>query len=152
MGFFYTGRVYKEVVGTSPTEQTVLAYLAFRADDKTGQCFPSVERIMRETHFSRSAVIRALDGLKKREVLCWVKGGRTKGGRALSNLYTIKLPPVDKSVDKSVDNFMEDAREEKARVSQRHPNIQITNIKQPVINIPRPGGGKRPDRGDLISV
>ena len=67
---------------------------------------------------------------------------------------------------------MEDAREEKARVSQRHPagsrretmqgltetlcrvsqrhpNIQITNIKQPVINIPRPGGGKRPEPGRL---
>ena len=121
----------------------------------------------------RSAVIRALDGLKKREVLCWVKGGRTNGGRgrALSNLYTIKLPPVDKSVDKSVDNFMEDAREEKARVSQRHPagsrretmqgltetlcrvsqrhpNIQITNIKQPVINITRPRAGKDRNRGD----
>ena len=92
----------------------------------------------------RSAVIRALDGLKKREVLCWVKGGRTKGGRAISNLYTIKLPPVDKSVD----NFMEDAREEKARVSQRHPNIQITNIEQPVINITRPGAGKDRNRGD----
>ena len=31
----------------------------------------------------------------------------------------VKLPPVDKPADKSVDNFMEDAREEETRVSQR---------------------------------
>ena len=55
MGVVYTERVYKEAVGTSPTEQAVLAYLAHRANDKNGKCFPSVERIMRETHFSRAA-------------------------------------------------------------------------------------------------
>ena len=37
----------------------------------------------------------------------------------------VKLPPVDKPADKSVDNFMEDAREEETRVSQRDPNIHI---------------------------
>ena len=174
MGFKYTERVYRDVTDTSPTEQAVLAYLAHRADDKTGRCYPSGERIASETHFSRAAVMRALDALREKGVLRWVSGGRTKGGRALSNLYTITLPPVDKSVGKSVDNFKEDAREEEASVSQvdsavsrretvqcltgrqcsvsqRDPNIHIIDIDHPVINITRPEGREKtgPGRFDL---
>ena len=61
MGLNNTERVYKKVTNTSPTEQAVLAYLAHRADDSTLQCYPSGGRIVSETHFSRAAVMRALD-------------------------------------------------------------------------------------------
>ena len=132
MGYDYTERVYKAVTDTSPTEQAVLAYIGHRADDATGQCYPRIVLIMAETRLSRAAVMRALDALRGKGVLRWVRGGRTEGGRSLSNTYTINLPPldkpkgkkskgkpVDKSVDKSVDNFMEDARAGETRVSQR---------------------------------
>jgi len=52
-------------------------------------------------------------------VLRWVRSGRIKGGKAVSNLYTIALPPVDKSKGKTVDNSKEDAREEKTSISRR---------------------------------
>ena len=174
MGFRYTERVYRSVAETSPTEQAVMAYLAHRADDKTGRCYPRIERIAGETHFSRAAVMRALDALREKGLLEWVSGGRAKGGRALSNLYTLRLPPVDKSNDKPVDNFGVDAREEASRVSevdgagshsethqglrgrpcrvsQVDPNIHIRDMEQPVINITRPGGREKtgPERFDL---
>ena len=166
MGFKYTERVYRAVTDTSPTEQAVLAYLAHRADDKTGKCFPSGERIMSETHFSRAAVMRALDALREKGVLRWVSGGRTKGGRALSNLYTLNLPPLEMAVD----NSKKDAHEEKARVSQRDnavshretvqgltgrqcsvsqgdTNKHITTIEQPISNITRPEGREKTGPG-----
>ena len=174
MGYKNTERVYRGVTDTSPTEQAVLAYIAHRADDETGQCHPAGVRIASETHFSRAAVMRALDVLREKGVLRWVSGGRTKGGRALSNLYTVNLPPLDKSKGKAVDNSKEDARKEKTRVSQGDPavshretvqclterqcsvsqrdtNIHIIDKEQPVSNRTRPEGrGKTgPGRFDL---
>ena len=179
MGYDYTERVYKAVTDTSPTEQAVLAYIGHRADDATGQCYPRIVLIMAETRLSRAAVMRALDALRGKGVLRWVRGGRIKGGKAVSNRYTIALPPVDKPKGKkpkrkAVDNFKEDAREEETRVSQgdtagshretmqgfterpcrvsqRDPNIHIIDKEQPVSNITRPEGRVEtgPGRYDL---
>lgn len=92
MGFKYTDRVYRDVVGTSATEQLVLLALAHAANDKTGECFPSLETLAKRTHLNRSSVRRSLDALKEKELLKWISGGRRKNGRVLSNLYKLNLP------------------------------------------------------------
>ena len=69
MGFKYTHRVYNDVQDTTATEQQVLALLAHFADDKTGQCFPSIETLARQSHLHRVTVIRCLDALKRKGYL-----------------------------------------------------------------------------------
>lgn len=95
MGFHLAARVYDFVKGTSPTAQAVLAYLAFRADDKgVAKCYPSLDRIVGETHFGRTAVRNALNELREANLLRWMQGGRLKGrkGHSLANEYELNLP------------------------------------------------------------
>ena len=108
MGFKYTHRVYNDVHDTTATEQQVLALLAHFVDDKTGQCFPSIETVARQTHLSRATVIRCLDALK-----------RKKRGRVLSNLYKLTLPkPAPKCDETILSEFWEDVDNSHSRVSQ----------------------------------
>ena len=110
MGFKYTHRVYNDVHDTTATEQQVLALLAHFADDRTGQCFPSIETLARQTHLSRATVIRCLDALKRKGYLKWISGGRKKRGRVLSNLYKLTLPkPAPKRNEIVLSEFWEDA-------------------------------------------
>ena len=102
MGFKYTDRVYRDVVGTSATEQLVLLALAHAADDKSGECFPSLETLAKRTHLNRSSVRRSLDSLKERGLLKWISGGRKKNGRVLSNLYKLNLPRKTKKQEEDV--------------------------------------------------
>ena len=69
MGFKYTHRVYNDVHDTTATEQQVLALLAHFADDKTGQCFPSIETLARQSHLHRATVMRCLDSLKEKGLI-----------------------------------------------------------------------------------
>jgi len=119
MGFKYTHRVYNDVQDTTATEQQVLALLAHFADDRTGQCFPSIETLARQTHLSRATVIRCLDALKRKGYLKWISGGRKKRGRVLSNLYKLTLPkPAPKRNEIVLSEFWEDVGDSPSRVSQ----------------------------------
>ena len=119
MGFKYTHRVYNDVHDTTATEQQVLALLAHFADDRTGQCFPSIETLARQTHLSRATVIRCLDALKRKGYLKWISGGRKKRGRVLSNLYKLTLPkPAPKRNEIVLSEFWEDVDNSHSRVSQ----------------------------------
>ena len=100
MGFKYTDKVYKNVANTSATEQLVLLTLAHMANDKTGECFPSLETLVKRTHLNRSSVRRNLDSLKEQGLLKWISGGRKKKGRVLSNLYKLTLPNEAKEREK----------------------------------------------------
>ena len=119
MGFKYTHRVYKDVHDTTATEQQVLALLAHFVDDRTGQCFPSIDTLARQSHLHRVTVIRNLDSLKQKGYLKWISGGRKKRGRVLSNLYKLILPkPTPKRDETELDECWED----ESRVAQRYPN------------------------------
>ena len=119
MGFKYTHRVYNDVHDTRPSEQQVLALLAHFADDKTGQCFPSIETLARQSHLSHSTVMRCLDSLKKKGYLKWIPGGRKKRGRVLSNLYKLTLPkPAPKRDEITLSEFWEDVDNSPSRVAQ----------------------------------
>ena len=120
MGFKYTHRVYNDVQGTTATEQQVLALLAHFADDRTGQCFPSIETLARQSHLHRATVIRSLDSLKQQGLLKWMSGGRKKKGRVLSNLYKLTLPkPVPKREEVELAEFWEDVDNSPSSVAQR---------------------------------
>lgn len=87
------------VVGTSPKAQSVLAYLAHKADDRgVRKCYPDTESIASATHFGHTAVRDALNELRAANLLSWKTGGRCKGSRGMSlaNEYVFNLP-VDKS-------------------------------------------------------
>jgi len=95
MGFHLLDRVYRTVRGTSPKAQSVLAYLAHRADDKgERKCYPDTASIEEATHFGHTAVRDALNELREANLLAWKSGGRLKGagGRALANEYVFNLP------------------------------------------------------------
>ena len=119
MGFKYTHRVYNDVHDTTATEQQVLALLAHFADDKTGQCFPSIETLARQSHLGRSTIMRSLDSLKGKGYLKWISGGRKKRGRVLSNLYKLILPkPTPKRDETVLSGFGEAVHNSPSRVSQ----------------------------------
>ena len=94
MGFHLASRVYAEIDCTNVTEQAILAYLAFRADDKTGRCFPSRASIAAATHLGHTGITNGLNGLKKKNILQWLRGGRKSGSRgvSLANDYRIAFP------------------------------------------------------------
>ncbi len=118
MGFKYTHRVYNDVQDTTATEQQVLALLAHFADDKTGQCFPSIETLARQSHLHRATVMRSLDSLKGKGYLKWITGGRKKRGRVLSNLYKLTLPkPTPKRNETVLSEFWEDVDNSQSRVA-----------------------------------
>ena len=96
MGFHLTNRVYRYVKGLTSTQQAILAYIAFRADDDTEQTdyHFSIEQMADETCFRKTAISEALKALKIRGLLNWRSGGRLKGGkgRAFANHYVLTLP------------------------------------------------------------
>lgn len=142
MGFKLAAKVYEEVRGTSGIAQTVLAYLAFRADDRTKACYPSKDTIIACTHHSESAVKRALNELRDLKILDWVPGGRKKGGggRSVANSYFFNFAgAVDNSaetVDKSEAQVptapLQESAENPCRGPQRTPIIINQNNIKPV--------------------
>ena len=99
----------------------MLALLAHFADDRTGQCFPSIETLARQSHLHRVTVIRCLDSLKQKGLLKWISGGRKKKGRVLSNLYKLTLPkPAPKRDETVLSEFWEDVDNSPSRVAQRN--------------------------------
>ena len=96
MGYHYTERLFKLVRNTDSTQQLVLAVLAHRTDDRTGQCYLSIDEIAERARLHRATVIKVLDDLRPR-LLTWVK--RVGKDKRLSNLYTLKLPDFPKSND-----------------------------------------------------
>lgn len=91
MSFECSKAVYWNVHDTSPTEQSVLAALAFCHNSKTGRCDPSASTISDMTHFGRASVNRALVSLKGKHYISWVSGGKGKNDEANSNKYTLYL-------------------------------------------------------------
>ena len=96
MGYHYTERLFKLVRNTDSTQQLVLAVLAHRTDDRTGQCYLSIDEIAERARLHRATVIKVLDDLRPR-LLTWVK--RVGKDKRLSNLYTLKLPDFPKAND-----------------------------------------------------
>lgn len=66
----------------------VYIYLADRAN-KDGECWPSIPTIARELKLSQSTVRRALQDLRKAELLETEQRYRTKGGKS-SLLFRLK--------------------------------------------------------------
>ena len=109
MGFKLTERVY--ALGrdaTTPTEQAVLLALAFRANDRTGLCYPKQDTIVDMTHLHRSTVADCLNTLKRKGLLDWRSGGMSKRrgryGQLLANDYKLILPEKPKKSKKEVMN------------------------------------------------
>ena len=96
MGYHLAETVYRIERGiTSPSEQAVLAALAFRTNDKTLLCYPKQDTIVRMTHLSRSTVAAALKSLRAKKFITWIRGGnavkRRKGGSTVSNVYALNI-------------------------------------------------------------
>lgn len=72
MSYEYSKAVYWNVHDTSPTEQSVLAALAFCHNRETGRCDPSASTISDMTHFGVSSVNRALVSLKDKHYISWI--------------------------------------------------------------------------------
>ena len=99
MGFHLTNRVYRYVKGLTSTQQAILAYIAFRANDATEEtdvAHFSIEKISEETCFKHASISNALKALKRAGLLHWRSGGRLEGGegRAVANHYVLTLPKL----------------------------------------------------------
>ena len=75
----------------SPTRFMVYAALSLRADSKTGQCFPTYERIMDDTDMSRSAIARNIKELIGLGWVTKISRGSNKTNRA--NRYQVHEVP-----------------------------------------------------------
>ena len=99
MSYEYSKVVYWQVHDTTPTEQSVLAALAFCHNSKTGRCDPSATTIGEMTHFGESSVRRALDALKEKNYISWISGGKGKRNESNSNKYTLYLSAIPSHSD-----------------------------------------------------
>ena len=88
MSYEYSKVVYWQVHDTTPTEQSVLAALAFCHNSKTGRCDPSKKTIGEMTHFGESSVRRALDMLKEKNYISWISGGKGKRNESDSKFWS----------------------------------------------------------------
>jgi len=91
MSYEYSSAVYWQVHDTTPTEQSVLAALAFCHNSRTGRCDPSAATISEMTHFGRASVNRALISLRDKNRISWISGGKGKRNEPNSNKYTLYL-------------------------------------------------------------
>lgn len=138
MGFKLIERVYAMTdYEMSGTELSVLAALAFRANDKTLLCFPKQDTLAKMTHLARSTVAASLNELKKDGILEWDSGGlknkRGKGGGLLANSYRLNLPEKPKKANKAeVINNMSAGQD-----SVRLPDITVSASR--TLQCPPPG-------------
>lgn len=107
MGFKLLEAVYRlPKSATSATEQSVLAALAFRANDETKLCFPTQGTLEAMTHLSRSTIAVSLNGLRENGIIGWESGGftnkRGKYGQALANSYRFNLPDITPKAENTV--------------------------------------------------
>ena len=96
MGFHLVENVYRlPFCTTNSLEQAVLVALAFRANDKTGLCYPSQVKLSDMTHFARSSIASALNKLREKGLIDWDTGGfrgkRGKKGALRASTYTLHL-------------------------------------------------------------
>ena len=99
MSYEYSKVVYWQVHDTTPTEQSVLAALAFCHNGKTGRCDPSATTISEMTHFGKASVRRALGALKDKNYISWISGGKGKRNASDSNKYTLYLSAIPSHSD-----------------------------------------------------
>jgi len=85
-----------------PSAKAILNSLANALNSKTGECCPSISRIVRETALSRSTVIRKINWLKN-EGWISLKRDYTDNGGLKSNHYTIHQGRVQISIQKHHD-------------------------------------------------
>jgi hypothetical protein len=95
MCFKLINKVYSLRDTMSVSQKSVLAYLASRTNEKTGQCNPSLNRISEDISLSRRRVIDSLNWLEENN---WII---KKNSINLTNQYNINLSKF--SVNKSVD-------------------------------------------------
>ena len=69
----------------------VWMYLARRADNQAGTCFPALGTIARETKYCKRTVQRAVAELVKAGYLTKINRHRPNGGQS-SNLFTLTEP------------------------------------------------------------
>ena len=94
MSFKHLDLVKKHSKTKGPAKAVMLV-LASRADEKTGECWPSFNRIAAEAGLSRRTVMRHLAVIEKiGELVITPRGhmSQTKGGIQKSNLYRITIP------------------------------------------------------------
>lgn len=98
MSIIHTNAVYYGVHDTTPTQQSVLAALAYRFNIKDRKCFPSIDMLCNMTHLGRSTVIRALKDLHDMKYISWTSGGKN-GDCYYRNKYALYLPIQDAEGD-----------------------------------------------------
>jgi len=93
MGFHNIELVLAHSV-SSGTARAVLLVLAYRANDKTGSCFPSISLLAKDAGLSRRCIKNAIKKLERMgELVRKTRMGTiaTRGGMQKSNLYQLTL-------------------------------------------------------------
>jgi Helix-turn-helix domain len=86
----------------SGTEKSVLAYLAYRANDETGECFPGQVLMAKECSLTDRSVRRALASLKEKGLLTSQRRFQN------SDIHTLALPGPD-AIPDSVAGIIRDS-------------------------------------------
>ena len=103
-------------LGLSSGELSVYAYLLFREDRKTYQCYPSYKTIGDAVGMSKNTVMKYVDGLVQKRLITTeptqvtLKNGRKRNGNLR---YTIR--PIDEAVQYHFEQQMIQLKEETQR-------------------------------------
>lgn len=138
MGYHLAETVYR--IGreiTSPSEQAVLAALAFRANDTTLRCYPKQDTLVRMTHLSRSTVAAALKSLRAKRFINWIRGGnvvkRRKGGCSVSNVYALNVRMLCELTGRKMPLAKAVAKPEAAEAGDAKPGADGAAANQPAV-------------------
>ena len=103
-------------LGLSPGELSVYAYLLFREDRKTYQCYPSYKTIGEAVGISKNTVKKYVDSLREKHLIeteqtqVTLKNGRKRNGNLR---YTIR--PIDEAVQYHFEQQMIQLKEKTQR-------------------------------------
>ena len=101
--------------------QVVYMWLCVYADSDTGECYPSISKLTKDTALSKSSVIRAIKDLEELKLVS--KVNRFKGNEKTTNLYTVYTLSLDvASVSVT----------QPPSVSVTPPSVSVTHRTQPL--------------------
>lgn len=127
-----------------PSTKLTLIMLVNHRNGKTGQCNPSVQRLMHQTGYSKRTILFELQALKELSILEWQHGWGNAHAKQ-SNRYTVNLRAIQSRRDESaVDESAVGADESALGAMKVHSTTDesaarapLTSKEPPILEHPR---------------
>ena len=135
MSFIATASVWKMTENITSSEKFVLLVLANRVNQETGQCFPSLNTIARETCLTQRGVQKIIKSLEQKNLIT-VERSKQANGKNAPNQYALNFEfttTEGRTQFPKVENTVPQHREHSSLYGREHsspePKLNLKNNK-----------------------